>query len=128
MGTPIMARYVILEHDHPALHWDFMLEAGPVLRTWRLNAPPTPDRPVEAIASFDHRAVYLDYEGQVSGNRGVVRRWDAGQFDWIEGNADSVAVRLAGRQLLGVARLQRIDADEWLLHFGPESRSEGSSL
>jgi hypothetical protein len=123
-----MPRFVILEHDHPSLHWDFMLEAGPVLRTWRLSAQPTPDRPVEAVASFNHRAVYLDYEGEVSSNRGVVRRWDAGSFAWIEDTADSVAVRLAGRQLLGLARLQRNAADRWLLHFEPESRPEGASL
>ena len=27
-----MPRYVILEHDHPVLHWDLMLEAGGVLQ------------------------------------------------------------------------------------------------
>jgi hypothetical protein len=124
----LMPRFVILEHDHPALHWDFMLEVGPVLRTWRLSAPPTASRMVEAVASFDHRAVYLDYEGEVSGDRGVVRRWDAGQFDWIEDTADCIAVRLAGRQLLGLARLQRSAADKWTLQFEPESRSEGPSL
>src|SRR5205807_395991 len=43
-----MPRFVILEHDHPELHWDLMLEAGPVLRTWRLAAPPQPGRAVAA--------------------------------------------------------------------------------
>ena len=35
-----MPRFVILEHDLAELHWDFMLEAGGVLRTWRFAAPP----------------------------------------------------------------------------------------
>src|SRR5437879_2020084 len=38
-GVELMRRFVILEHDHPQLHWDLMLEAGPALRTWRLSAP-----------------------------------------------------------------------------------------
>ena len=58
-------RYVILEHDHPARHWDFMLESGDVLRTWRLAAPPRPGGAVAAEPSFDHRRAYLDYEGPV---------------------------------------------------------------
>jgi hypothetical protein len=123
-----MPRFVILEHDHPALHWDFMLEAGPVLRTWRLSAPPQSGKPVEAVAALDHRPVYLDYEGAVSGNRGVVRRWDAGNFSWIEDAADSIAVRLVGQQLLGLVILQRNAADHWSLHFEPDSREDGSSL
>jgi hypothetical protein len=122
-----MPRFVILEHDHPALHWDFMLQAGPMLRTWRLSAPPTPDQPVEAVATFDHRAVYLDYEGEVSGNRGVVRRWDEGHFDWLEDTPNRIAVRLAGRQLLGLAWLQLNVAGGWSLQFDPESRTEGPS-
>ena len=35
-----MPRFVILEHDHPQLHWDFMLEVGEVLWTWRLATAP----------------------------------------------------------------------------------------
>src|SRR5947208_419106 len=75
-----MPRYVILEHDYPTLHWDFLLEAGAVLRAWRLAAPPQPDRAVPAEPSFDHRLVYLEYEGPVSGDRGCVRRWDSGTY------------------------------------------------
>src|SRR5262245_3351063 len=77
-----MPRYVVLEHDHPELHWDFMLEAGEVLRTWRLAAPPGAEGAIPATAVFDHRPFYLDYEGPVRGGRGFVRRWDAGTFTW----------------------------------------------
>src|SRR4051794_8490712 len=55
-----MPRFVILEHDHPVLHWDFMLEVGDVLRTWRLAAPPAAGMTVPAEPSFDHRKLYLD--------------------------------------------------------------------
>ena len=69
-----MPRFVVLEHDHPALHWDLMLEGDGVLRTWRLDAPPEPGKTVRATSSFDHRLIYLDYEGPISGGRGCVCR------------------------------------------------------
>ena len=108
-----MPRYVILEHDHPELHWDLMLEAGAALRTWRLAAPPCPGQPVRAVASFDHRLIYLDYEGPVSGGRGRVTRWDAGEFVWEADAAGCVAVRLRGGRLRGTAVLRRGEAGEW---------------
>src|SRR3954469_24553164 len=72
-------RFVILEHDHPFLHWDFMLEFENRLRTWRLATPPAPGA-VAAEALADHRLEYLNYEGPVGGNRGHVRRWDRGTY------------------------------------------------
>lgn len=113
-----MPRYVILEHDHPQLHWDFMLEAGDVLRTWRLGAQPQPGQLVAALALGNHRAVYLDYEGQVSGNRGRVQRWDAGTFSWLRDDSGSVEVLLRGRRLHGRAVLTRIQGDEWSFKLG----------
>jgi hypothetical protein len=110
-----MPRFVILEHDHPALHWDFMLEAGPVLRTWRLAAPPQSAQAVRATASFNHRLHYLDYEGPLSGDRGSVRRWDAGTFSWQCDLQERVVVDLVGLELRGVAVLEHVDADEWTL-------------
>ncbi len=73
-------RFVILEHNRPILHWDLMLEAGDVLQTWRLAAPPTNGAIIDATALGDHRRAYLDYEGPISGGRGSVKRWDAGDF------------------------------------------------
>ncbi len=103
-------RFAVLRHDHPFLHWDFLLEQGESCRTWRLmKAPDTPDDiPAEAIA--DHRLMYLDYEGPVSGDRGTVTQWDAGTFEWLTNGDDLVEVRLTGQTLSGVARLQRDDS------------------
>ncbi|MGL6094853.1 MAG: DNA polymerase ligase N-terminal domain-containing protein [Fimbriiglobus sp.] len=75
-----MPRFVILAHDWPTPHWDLLLEAGPVLMAWRLLAEPG-GLPVSAEPNVDHRLVYLDYEGPVSGGRGTVIRWDFGTFD-----------------------------------------------
>jgi DNA polymerase ligase (LigD)-like protein len=113
-----MPRYVILEHDHPALHWDFMLEAGQVLRTWRLSAPPRVGAPIPAVASFDHRPIYLSYEGPVSGDRGRVVRWDAGTFQWESDAPGRVSVRLHGARLQGRAVLEEIEGEAWLFSVG----------
>jgi hypothetical protein len=104
-----MPRFVILEHDHPVVHWDLMLEAGAALRTWRLaRAPSTPGEVIDALALPDHRLFYLDYEGQVSGGRGVVKRWDAGAYETLAScDAAELRVRLHGAQIRGVVRLTR---------------------
>jgi DNA polymerase Ligase (LigD) len=109
-----MPRFVVLEHDHPALHWDLMLEAGDVLKTWRLAEAPVLGRPIDATALADHRVMYLDYEGPISGDRGTVLRWDAGLF---EEEADSMpearALTLHGSRIAGRVRLERIEGTSW---------------
>ncbi len=114
-----MPRYVILEHNHPALHWDFMLEAGEILRTWRLAARPAEGQTVAAEATFDHRPLYLDYEGPISRNRGSVTRWDVGTFTWLTDSAETVAVSLTGQRLQGTAQLRRQEAGDWTFTFEP---------
>jgi hypothetical protein len=105
-----MPRFVILEHDHPHLHWDLMFEAGEILQTWRLAQPPEePACEIVAEALGDHRRMYLDYEGPVSGNRGTVKRWDAGEF--VEESASSAEVRsfvFYGLRIQGRVRLERV--------------------
>jgi hypothetical protein len=121
-----MSRYVILEHDYPTRHWDFMLEAGPFLRTWRLSAPPEEARIVIAQATFDHRLCYLDYEGPVSGDRGRVSRWDTGSFEWRTDEPNEIAVVLEGSRLRGVAILSLQQNGEWRLQWegrGPDNAS-----
>jgi hypothetical protein len=112
-----MSRFVLLEHDHPELHWDLMLECGAVLRTWRLTAPPCGGEVITAMASFDHRALYLDYEGPISGDRGRVIRWDRGTFIWETQAADRVVVRLRGERLRGILRLEQAESDDWVGGF-----------
>jgi hypothetical protein len=102
-------RFVILEHDHPHLHWDLMLESGNALRTWRLAEPPSPRAPVRAEAIGDHRLMYLDYEGPLTGNRGSVRRWDAGTFEWLSEGKSACQFRLAGNRVRGVFSLANSD-------------------
>jgi len=81
-----MPRFVILEHDHPFLHWDLMLEVKDGLRAWRLLEMPAPGATVPATILSLHRKLYLDYEGPLTGNRGKVSRWDRGSYQIISAN------------------------------------------
>ena len=99
-----MPRFVVLAHDWPTPHWDLLLEAGPVLKAWRLLAEPGVGRAVPALANYDHRLVYLEYEGPLSGDRGSVRRWDAGTFEGELGES-GWRVRLRGERLDGVGKM-----------------------
>lgn len=106
-----MPRFVLLEHDLTSVaanipgagtrHWDLMIEVEgqEPLATWRLLADPTRDSPVVAERLSDHRRLYLDYEGPVSGGRGVVRRVDAGEALLEPAGADATLLILHGQQL-----------------------------
>jgi len=117
-----MPRFVILRHE-PApdtpqrLHWDFMLEAEQVLRTWALAERPSPGVRICATRLPDHRLVYLDYEGPVSANRGCVRRWDQGSYEVVNDSPSQTTVRLAGEQIHAIAMLTRAADDSRLWTF-----------
>jgi hypothetical protein len=102
-----MPRFVILRHDSPrGVHFDLMLEAGDVLKTWALPRPPRPDDAMECDALGDHRLAYLDYEGPLSNDRGAVTRWDHGHYA-VERQSDAEWVVLFhGEKLAGRATLQ----------------------
>ena len=99
------ARFVILTHDHPFPHWDFLLEQAQGLRTWRLHEAPDSgagsSSDIVAEPLPDHRTEYLDYEGPVSGNRGHVQRWDSGEYTLVEESQERVHLRLDGQRLHG---------------------------
>lgn len=117
-----MPRFVILEHDYPILHWDFMLEFGSILRTWRLNSNPREGSEVRAEAIGDHRRTYLDYEGPVSGGRGSVIRWDAGEFVVEEVNSKRVEVVLRGARCSGRVKLWQT-LDGWLFRLESDTNT-----
>ena len=104
-----MPRFALLIHDSPrGLHYDLLLESGDVLRTWALPHLPAPGVETECEALADHRPVYLDYEGPISGGRGTVTRWDRGTFRveaWTDGE---IAIELSGEKLAGRIELRRV--------------------
>jgi hypothetical protein len=112
-----MPRYVILEHDYPILHWDLMLQAGDILRTWRLAQLPAANQDIAAEMLSDHRKAYLDYEGPVSGNRGSVHRWDQGIYTGEVEASEEITLLFDGERLQGPALLRRENEDCWVFVF-----------
>lgn len=99
-----------------------MLDEGESLATWALPMPPAYEHVLPARSLAGHRREYLDYEGPVSGGRGTVVRWDEGEFEWVEKNADCIAVDLKGRKIVGRVRIERTSGDTgglfWYLTTG----------
>src|SRR5689334_20075504 len=122
-----MPRFVILEHDHPHLHWDLMLETGNVLRSWRLEKPPQGQTIIAATAIGDHRIAYLDYEGPVGNKRRTVKHWDWGDFEGDPLDPEQVSIQTKGGKLLGRLQLKRRIGDEWDLKYFEDTCLAGSN-
>src|SRR5688572_32432433 len=101
-----MPRFVILFHETPPTylrppHYDLMLEQDGGLRTWALERSPEAETAIAAEQLGEHRLSYLDYEGPVSGDRGVVTRWDAGEYVLDEESPQRIIATLCGARLHG---------------------------
>jgi DNA ligase D-like protein (predicted 3'-phosphoesterase) len=115
---------VIQQHDATAMHWDFRLEAGGVLKSWAVPKGPSTD-PRErrlAMPTEDHPLDYAEFEGVIPEGEygaGPVIVWDAGTYrnltekdgrefaveDAVAGG--HVKVFLEGRKLRGGYALTR---------------------
>ncbi len=115
-----MPQFVILCHDSPrGMHFDLMLEVGDSLKTWALPQPPRPGVEMVCDALGDHRLAYLDFEGPISGGRGLVTRWDRGTYT-IERQDDAEwIVHLTGDKTQGRAILRRSAhlPNRWIFSF-----------
>ena len=65
--------------------------------------------------------MYLEYEGPVSGNRGNVRRWEAGTYVKEEESADRLTVTLVGARGNGKAILRKGNNEDWSFEWQPGS-------
>ena len=115
----IMSRYVILRHELSdntgrELHWDLMLEAEGVLRTWALAEEPRQEATIEAVQLLDHRVAYLEYEGDLSGGRGRVSRWDAGDYAMREQDENCMVIDLQGTKFsCTITAVRQSGGKEW---------------
>ena len=116
-------------------HWDLLLEQPTgfdekLLAFAALTPPEEWGHAVVVEQLPDHRLVYLDYQGPVSGNRGNVSRVLDGTIQWQEFSATSLiaAVQIAGipakthRINQGVLRLRKLtdrpsDGKQWELEL-----------
>ena len=76
---PALKYAVLWHHDISEPHYDLLVETypGSDLATWR-----SPVWPIETLIVLqrlrDHRRIYLEYEGDLSGHRGRVERIGSG--------------------------------------------------
>jgi hypothetical protein len=122
------AQFVIQEHsrqDEP-VHWDLMLDAGEVLRTYRLDLPPenVAGQICTATKIHDHPLRFLTYEGSVNKGLGSVKLVDSGTYRLIEDGLESFRLDFNGEILRGEFSLARTKDDTW--EFRPYPNAENS--
>lgn len=87
-------RFAVLQHTLPstsirASHWDLLLQfAGyrskdeKCLDCFELSLPPEQWSSLVISRLPSHRALYLEYAGPISGDRGTVEQVMAGELEW----------------------------------------------
>jgi hypothetical protein len=103
-----MPRFALLIHDSPrGLHYDLLLESGDVLKTWALPQLPVPGVEMECEALADHRPLYLDHEGPISGGRGSVMRFDHGTYHSRTWTDREITIEISGEKIRGAIELRQ---------------------
>ena len=116
--------FVILRHAREGeVHWDLALDLGQALATWQLWSDPATlavdpeaeDTVIVARRIGEHRRIYLEYEGPISGNRGSVTRVERGEWMPVDLSAELWVIALRGGWLRGNFALQMVEAgtQEW---------------
>ena len=130
-------RTVILRHDLPdgSHHFDWLLAndaAGSLpLTTWRCSRRvdelgTAESMPAERLG--DHRPIYLDYVGPVSGDRGHVSRVVTGHFTLNSATPDCMEIDVAWRHetaiLTQTLSLARRNGENWIVTCAQASRHQ----
>ncbi len=101
-------RFAVLKHVRETdIHWDLLLQLPlrPLLATWQIRRNPAQWehelQPIPALAIPDHRLIYLDFQGEISGGRGHVTRIDGGKVEISRVDEDVMEFCLHGQLLRG---------------------------
>ncbi len=120
MTASDIRRFVILHHTgYGREHWDLMIEQDDSLATWKLYHHPAslPNKDLELFRIGDHRKMYLDYEGPLTGERGEVACFRRGEAEVLEKNSQRWRVRLTSEQLSGEFELTLVENDRWRIEI-----------
>lgn len=123
-----MLRTVVLEHTLPdgGFHFDWMIERADSeedrrLITWRSACRPDLFTDFRGERIGDHRAVYLEFEGDLSGGRGRVVRVASGRVSWVGRDEREIRVRVEWAGGSNVRYDGAIGADgAWSFRGSPE--------
>jgi hypothetical protein len=113
-------RYVILHHmDVAEPHFDLMFETlpGSDLATWR-----SPIWPIEQTITLtrlrDHRRFFLQYEGALTNERGMVQRVADGECEVEIGEADVLRIQIINGTSPTALLLRKVSDNQW--EVGPK--------
>jgi hypothetical protein len=105
-------------------HWDLMFEFEGVLETWALDSEPSVGQTVSAIKLVEHRLAFLEFEGALSGGRGLVRRiWRGTYRGELNLRNRRSSFQLELERELGndserlQARFQEVREGDWVIEF-----------
>lgn len=122
-----MPKFIVHRHDTPLEsarkpHWDLMLQKcdpenfdaeDRTLETWALESPLEIGGPIKATKLEDHRAHYLDNDGPLSNNRGVIATQMSGEFDWVTNSAGLKICSIRTNDGNCHVALTQLDGDEF---------------
>jgi hypothetical protein len=132
-GVLLVPNFVLLRHTMPLgserpSHFDLMLEDAGVLRTWAMEAEPSLYQTLVATQLPDHRLAYLEYEGEISSDRGSVLRSDSGTYRTLDKSPGRWEIQIAGTRLRGRLLLEQQADQRWTLSLSTAADfSEGAS-
>ena len=119
-------RFVIQKHTRGKdAHWDFMLESGQTLQTYRLDKAPEEvlHQTAGAVKIFNHPLKFLTYQGPVNKGRDNVQPTEAGTYQIIHQKHNRIELNLNGQILRGKFALTQIKNDDW--QFSRDAHARG---
>src|SRR5436190_18634585 len=127
-----LPRFVVQLHDATALHFDFRLQAGEVLRSWAVPKGPSLDPGVRrlAVPVEDHDLAAGEFEGVHAGQArgsGAVIIWDEGTAEILRDERDHLSLELHGQKLSGRFGLTRTGESRWILVKATDEHSRPGS-
>ncbi|WP_345325811.1 hypothetical protein [Novipirellula rosea] len=137
----IPPRFVILRHtpgsegtrsqapsEPVPTHYDWMFEVDGVLKTWATEPLETFQEgistKVEKLA--DHRVHYLDFQGDIGGDRGEVRQVITGHFRMVEIDTELFVAEITWRDAQGRMQSRIVEIAAGYLELKSGSASEAS--
>ena len=110
-------------------HYDLLLQYSEgvddndrILKTFASvqNVPPwDASNDAQWVVRADHKRLYLRYEGEILGNRGMVKRVDEGEMRWIEpfdeNNVQEFRIYLTGKCMEGEYHLFKNERKQYTL-------------